>query len=67
LLYVGWLYDFSGLREVALELARRRTRFPNVKCLVVGDGELLQELQWIRTELGMTLGTGSTSERGVML
>lgn len=40
LLFVGWLYQFSGLRELAQELARRREQFPNLKMVVVGSGEL---------------------------
>lgn len=50
LLFMGWLYKFSGLKEVALELARSRDRFPNMKILVVGDGDAYQDLQHIRDE-----------------
>jgi glycosyltransferase involved in cell wall biosynthesis len=53
LLYIGWLYDFSGLREVALELARRTSEMPKVKVLIVGDGDLLNELEQIRSEHGL--------------
>jgi glycosyltransferase involved in cell wall biosynthesis len=45
LLFVGWLYEFSGLCEVAAELSRRRAELPQVKCAIVGDGDLLSELQ----------------------
>ncbi|MCR6691289.1 MAG: glycosyltransferase [archaeon YNP-LCB-003-016] len=44
LLFMGWLYKFSGLKEVAMEL----TKHKNVKLLVVGDGDLYKELQEIR-------------------
>jgi len=49
LVFVGWLYRFSGMREVAIELARRADEVPTVKCLVVGDGDLLDELRHIGT------------------
>ena len=41
--FMGWLYRFSGLREVALELGR--TENTNMKLLVVGKGDLYRELQ----------------------
>ena len=45
LVFVGWLYEFSGLLEVAAELSRRGSELPHVKCAIVGDGDLLGELQ----------------------
>jgi len=53
LLFVGWLYTFSGLRELVIDLDRQRDRLPNVKLLVVGDGDLLPELRRLRGELGL--------------
>jgi glycosyltransferase involved in cell wall biosynthesis len=50
LFFMGWLYQFSGLKEVALELARSRDRFPHLKILIVGDGDALPDLQRIRDE-----------------
>ncbi len=50
LFFMGWLYNFSGLKEVALELARSRDRYPNLKILIVGDGDAYQDLQCIRDE-----------------
>jgi glycosyltransferase involved in cell wall biosynthesis len=47
---MGWLYHFSGLKEVALELARSRERFPHLKILIVGDGDAFPDLQHIRDE-----------------
>lgn len=48
LLFVGWLYDFSGLRELAAALARRAHQFPRVKLAIVGSGDLDAELVAIR-------------------
>ena len=40
LLFVGWLYEFSGLRELAQTFARRREQFRHAKLVIVGSGEL---------------------------
>jgi glycosyltransferase involved in cell wall biosynthesis len=53
MLFMGWLYTFSGLKELALELARRKEELPNLKLLVVGDGDLLSELQQLRQQQGL--------------
>jgi len=46
LFFMGWLYNFSGLREVTLELAK--TKDSNLKLLIVGEGDAFNELQKIR-------------------
>lgn len=46
LFFMGWLYNFSGLKEIALELAK--TKDSNLKLLIVGDGDAYAELQQIR-------------------
>lgn len=45
LLFMGWLYAFAGLVQLAQELARRAQELPDVKMLVVGDGDVLDELR----------------------
>lgn len=51
LFFMGWLYDFSGLKEVAMELAKVKN--DNTKLLVVGKGDLWNTLQDIRREYGL--------------
>lgn len=46
LFFMGWLYDFSGLKEVALEMAQLKN--DHVKLLVVGKGDLWNTLQEIK-------------------
>jgi glycosyltransferase involved in cell wall biosynthesis len=46
LFFMGWLYQFSGLKEVALQLARIDS--PNLKLLIVGEGDAYEALQQIR-------------------
>jgi len=50
LFFMGWLYHFSGLKEAALELAKLREEKPEVKLLIVGDGDAFDDLQRIRAE-----------------
>ncbi len=50
LFFMVWLYDFSGLKEVAVELAKIRAQKPNIKLLIVGDGDAYDDLQKIREE-----------------
>lgn len=48
LFFMGWLYQFSGLKEVAAELAVVKDEYPDLKLLIVGEGELLHELHRIK-------------------
>jgi len=48
LFFMGWLYHFSGLKEVALELPTRGRE--NVKLLIVGAGDAYHDLERIRQE-----------------
>ena len=43
LFFMGFLYNFAGLKEVALELAKGE--YENLKLLIVGDGDAYPELQ----------------------
>lgn len=52
LFFMGWLYDFSGLREVAVGLATMIDKYPNVKLMIVGEGDLFDELKGIREKYG---------------
>ena len=46
LFFMGWLYQFSGLKEVASQLARINN--PHLKLLIVGEGDAYEALQQIR-------------------
>ena len=52
LFFMGFLYNFAGLKEVALEIASGA--HPNLKLMIVGDGDGYQELQDIieKNDLG---------------
>ena len=51
LFFVGWLYHFSGLKEVAVELSK----IPDdkIKLLIVGDGDAYANLKNIQKEYGL--------------
>jgi glycosyltransferase involved in cell wall biosynthesis len=46
LFFMGWLYNFSGLKEVALKLAQIDNS--HLKLLIVGEGDAYEELLRIR-------------------
>ncbi len=52
LFFMGWLYTFSGLKEVALALAKEPLE-SKIKLLVVGEGDLYPELVQIRDTHGL--------------
>ena len=51
LFFMGWLYQFSGLKEVLAELAKRGGDDLGVRLLIVGDGDAFEELQRMRIDL----------------
>ena len=51
LFFMGWLYNFSGLKEVEIELSKLDN--DNIKLLIVGDGDAFNELQMIREQYGL--------------
>ena len=51
LFFMGWLYSFSGLKEVALELVKNKVSY--FKLLIVGEGDAFDELQGIREKYSL--------------
>jgi glycosyltransferase involved in cell wall biosynthesis len=51
MLFMGWLYDFSGLRELAQAMAANPDAYPGLKLMAVGSGDLLEELSNMRDTL----------------
>jgi len=45
LFFMGWLYEFSGLKEVIEDLAQKRGEAPRVKLVIVGEGDAYEELK----------------------
>ena len=53
LVFVGWQYVFSGLRELVTDFARRGKEVPWLRIAIVGRGDLYDELRSIRTASGL--------------
>ncbi len=51
LFFMGWLYEFPGLKEVALALSKNRDS--KIKLLILGKGDLWDTLQDIRQSHGL--------------
>jgi len=51
LFFMGWLYQFSGLKEVVLQLQKLGNH--TVKLVIVGEGDAYAELQQIREEYSL--------------
>lgn len=51
LFFMGWLYNFSGLKEVALQLSK--TPNHKIKLLIVGEGDAYDKLQQIREKYNL--------------
>lgn len=48
LFFMGWIYDFSGMKEVAESLST--TDNENIKLMIVGEGDLYEPLLKMRSE-----------------
>jgi glycosyltransferase involved in cell wall biosynthesis len=51
LFFMGWLYHFSGLKEVSSQLARMENH--DIKLLIVGEGDAYDQLQEMRDEYNL--------------
>jgi glycosyltransferase involved in cell wall biosynthesis len=53
LFFMGWLYPFSGIREVVAELAKPHWKNSRIKLLIVGEGETSNEIREMVSRNGM--------------
>lgn len=53
LFFMGWIYEFAGMKELARALGETKDKYPNYKILVVGDGDAYDEMCQIRDEYDM--------------
>jgi glycosyltransferase involved in cell wall biosynthesis len=54
LFFMGWIYEFAGMKELARALGEAKDRYPNYKILIVGDGDAFDEMCEIRDEYDMS-------------
>jgi glycosyltransferase involved in cell wall biosynthesis len=52
LFFMGWIYDFSGMKEVAESLST--TDNQNIKLMIVGEGDLYKPLLKMKSEKNLT-------------
>jgi glycosyltransferase involved in cell wall biosynthesis len=53
LFFMGWLYDFSGLLELAEELGKNPAEYEDFKMVILGRGDIWDELHRMRNNLHM--------------
>ncbi|WP_455645983.1 glycosyltransferase [Methanosphaera sp.] len=53
LFFMGFLYNFAGLKELALELGKNKGKYPNIKLMIVGDGDAYEALQLIQKKYNL--------------
>lgn len=51
LFFMGWLYDFSGLKEISDYIVENEQEFENIKLLVVGEGDLFDYIHKCKNKL----------------
>ena len=50
LFFMGWIYNFAGMKELAIDLAKNKEDYPNIKIIIVGDGDAYDDLIDIKEE-----------------
>lgn len=53
LFFMGWIYEFAGMKELARQFGENKDKYPNYKLLVVGDGDAYDEMCEIRDEYNL--------------
>lgn len=53
LFFMGFIYDFAGIKELAIKLGQEKEKYPNYKLLVVGDGDAYDALVKIKQDYNL--------------
>lgn len=53
LFFMGFIYDFAGMKELAIELGKNKEKYSNMKILIVGDGDAYDDLLAIQKEYNL--------------
>jgi len=61
LFFMGWLYEFSGLKEVAQELVKSKSKNKNIKLMIIGEGDIFEKLKKIKGNSDRIILTGKQS------
>lgn len=50
LFFMGFIYDFAGMKELAIDLGENKDKYPNIKIVIVGDGDAYEDMLKIQKE-----------------
>ncbi|MCL2157599.1 MAG: glycosyltransferase family 4 protein [Methanobrevibacter sp.] len=50
LFFMGWIYNFAGMKELAIELGKNKDKYKNMKIVLVGDGDAYEDMVKIKKE-----------------
>ena len=53
LFFMGWIYNFAGMKELAIELGKNKDNYPKMKIVIVGDGDAYDDLVEIKKEYNL--------------
>ena len=53
LFFMGWIYQFSGVKEVAVQLANARQKYEKLVLLIVGEGEAYEDMLKIKEQYNL--------------
>ncbi|AMK15429.1 glycosyltransferase [Methanobrevibacter olleyae] len=53
LFFMGWIYEFAGMKELAIELGKNKEKYQNMKILIVGDGDAYDKMIKIKKEYNL--------------
>ncbi|MBX7076537.1 MAG: glycosyltransferase [Methanobacteriaceae archaeon] len=53
LFFMGFIYDFAGMKELAKKLGENKEQYPKMKILIVGDGDAYEELLKIQKDYAL--------------
>ena len=53
LFFMGYIYHFAGIKELATKIGQKQKEYPNIKLLIVGDGEAYEDLKKIQEKYNL--------------
>ncbi|KZX11047.1 glycosyltransferase [Methanobrevibacter filiformis] len=53
LFFMGWIYNFAGMKELAIELGKNKDKFKGMKIVIVGDGDAYDDMVQIKKDYNL--------------
>lgn len=54
LFFMGWIYNFAGMNELAIALGKNKENYSKMKIVIVGDGDAYEDIVKIRKEYDLS-------------